>query len=155
MTCETAEALLVLKFRGFAGTNVAVMECEPTARTDVVSEALDVVVTPTWESAIVPMETLPPSKNVTVPVGKPCGAPPCVFDTVAVSVAGVPKVAAVGAVKALLVLSWAALIPVVAQRKRRKKGRERNIPDVDRTIEVTFVWTGSSHSALEEALKHY
>ena len=138
ITCETAEALLGLKVPGFVGTNVAVIECDPTLSIEVLNEAI-----PGADplSAALPIKT-PPSKKETAPTGAVAGVG--VSATVAVNVTGVPSVAEVGAVKTVVVSSWAALIPVAAQRKNAKKRRQRNIPDgMDRAIEVTFVWTAA------------
>ena len=106
--CKTAEALLGLKFARFAATNVAVMECEPTLRTDVLN-----VATPgaAPSSVALPIKT-PPSKKETTPTGAVAGVG--VSATVAVSVAGVPSVAEVGAVRMVVVSSWATQMPVAA-----------------------------------------
>ena len=50
---------------------------------------------------------------------------------------------------------WAALVPVAAQRKKRKKGRKRNIPDgVERAIRGhLLIVDSSSRSAWEETLE--
>ena len=111
---------------------MAVIECEPTTRMEVVNVALDVVVVGTWERLRVAIGALP-SRNVTVPVGKPLGVPDCVFETVAVNVAGVPRIVALGGEITVLVLSWAALVPIMAKTERTNKvaKRRRSVPTGD------------------------
>src|SRR5262249_20532138 len=128
-----AEAMLELKFARFVGTNVAVMECDPTLSTDVLN-----VATPGAApfSAALPI-SFPPSKKETAPTGGVPGLGESA--TVAVSVADVPSVADVGALKTVVVLSWARQIPADANRNRTKKDKRRKIPDeMERAIEVTF-----------------
>jgi len=137
MVCATDEETgLGLKFVTGVPSPLycAVMVCEPTESTDVVNVATaDVVLT----SGAVPINTLP-SKKETVPL---LGTAKVVVVsvTVAVSVAGVPNVAELGAVKTVIVLSTAAQIPAAANRKRTGKDRKRKIPpEMERAIEVTF-----------------
>lgn len=88
-----------MNVRGFAGTNVAVIPCEPTLNTEVLK-----VATPgaTPLSAALPIKT-PPSKKETAPTGGVAGVG--VSDTVAVSVACLPSVAETGADRTVVVLS--------------------------------------------------
>jgi len=129
-------AVLSMKAPALSEWYAAVIVCEPIPRTDVTKVAVPVPLT-----VALPINA-PPSKNETVPVGTLAGVMSSV--TVAVNVAAWPSVVGVVGPNVVVVLSWATLKPVVAQIKRNKKSRERNLPDgVDRAIEVTFVWTAA------------